>query len=73
MLVAALGVTVAAANVPILGATTHGTQAAEAGIHKIRRVVFITQENRSFDSFFGAYPGADRIPAKGGTVHGLQA
>lgn len=33
---------------------------------KVRHVVVIMQENRSFDSFFGTYPGADRIPAKDG-------
>jgi phospholipase C len=36
------------------------------GISKIRHVVVIMQENRSFDSFFGTYPGADGIPAKNG-------
>jgi phospholipase C len=36
------------------------------GIHKIRHVVIIMQENRSFDSFFGTYPGADGIPARSG-------
>src|ERR1700692_209003 len=34
-----------------------------AGIQKIRHVVVIMQENRSFDSYFGTYPGADGIPA----------
>ena len=33
------------------------------GIHKIKHVVVIMQENRSFDSYFGTYPGADGIPA----------
>jgi phospholipase C len=33
------------------------------GIHKIQHVVMIMQENRSFDSYFGTYPGADGIPA----------
>lgn len=37
-----------------------------AGIHKIRHVVMIVQENRSFDSYFGTYPGADGIPAENG-------
>ncbi len=36
------------------------------GIHKIQHVVIIMQENRSFDSFFGTYPGADGIPAANG-------
>jgi phospholipase C len=33
------------------------------GIHKIEHVVVIMQENRSFDEYFGTYPGADGIPA----------
>jgi len=37
--------------------------AADAGIHKIKHVIVIMQENRSFDSYFGTYPGADGIPA----------
>jgi phospholipase C len=32
------------------------------GIHKIRHVIVVMQENRSFDSYFGTYPGADGIP-----------
>ena len=36
------------------------------GIHKIKHVVVIMQENRSFDSYFGTYPGVDGIPAKNG-------
>jgi phospholipase C len=35
---------------------------APQGIHKIRHVVVIMQENRSFDSYFGTFPGADGIP-----------
>ena len=34
-----------------------------AGIHKIQHVVIIMQENRSFDTYFGTYPGADGIPS----------
>ena len=37
-----------------------------AGIHTIRHVIVIMQENRSFDSYFGTYPGADGIPMKSG-------
>ena len=36
------------------------------GIHKIKHVVVIMQENRSFDSYFGTFPGADGIPMKNG-------
>ncbi len=32
------------------------------GIHNIQHVVMIMQENRSFDSYFGTYPGANGIP-----------
>jgi phospholipase C len=36
---------------------------APAGdIHKIKHVVIIMQENRSFDSYFGTFPGADGLP-----------
>jgi phospholipase C len=37
-----------------------------AAIHRIRHVVIIMQENRSFDSYFGTYPGADGIPGLAG-------
>ena len=40
--------------------------AVPAGIHKIQHVVVIMQENRSFDNYFGTYPGADGIPMKNG-------
>jgi phospholipase C len=36
------------------------------GIHKIRHVVIIMQENRSFDHYFGTYPGAEGIPMQNG-------
>src|ERR1700730_9861222 len=45
------------------------TTAGHAGIYgikKIRHVVVIMQENRSFDSYFGTYPGADGIPMQDG-------
>ena len=38
----------------------------EAGIHKIKHVIVIMQENRSFDTYFGTYPGADGIPMQNG-------
>jgi hypothetical protein len=36
------------------------------GIFKIKHVVMIMQENRSFDHYFGTYPGADGIPGLAG-------
>jgi phospholipase C len=43
-----------------------GSAAGLAGIHKIRHVIIVMQENRSFDSYFGTYPGADGIPMRNG-------
>ncbi len=40
--------------------------AAAEGIHKIQHIVVIMQENRSFDQYFGTYPGADGLPRQGG-------
>src|SRR5437588_5026065 len=39
--------------------------APRSGIHKIQHVVVIMQENRSFDSYFGTFPGAEGIPFSG--------
>ena len=43
-----------------------GRYLVPAGIHKIKHVIIIMQENRSFDSYFGTYPGADGIPMSNG-------
>ena len=40
--------------------------APPSGIHKIKHVVILTMENRSFDSYFGTYPGADGLPRRDG-------
>jgi phospholipase C len=45
---------------------TTAAVASATGIHKIKHVVVIMQENRSFDTYFGAYPGADGIATSGG-------
>jgi phospholipase C len=62
-----LGVIVLA-SVVFAGAVTASTgekrpTAVPRGIEKIDHVVMIVQENRSFDHYFGTYPGADGIPA----------
>jgi phospholipase C len=44
-----------------------GTYVVPSGIHKIKHVIIVMQENRSFDSYFGTYPGADGIPMSQGT------
>jgi phospholipase C len=60
----------ACAAVMVFGAslTMGGTRATAAatGIHKIEHVIVIMQENRSFDHYFGSYPGADGIPMTNG-------
>jgi phospholipase C len=43
-----------------------GSYVVPSGIHKIKHVIIIMQENRSFDSYFGTYPGADGIPVRHG-------
>jgi phospholipase C len=61
---------VSLAAIALLGAGCSGDQANAAtsgtGIHKIRHVIVIMQENRSFDSYFGTFPGADGIPMTNG-------
>src|SRR5690348_13704307 len=49
----------------ILDGSAHAMTPAD-GIHTIRHVVIIMQENRSFDSYFGTLPGADGIPMLAG-------
>jgi len=44
----------------------NGTYVVPAGIHKIKHVIIIMQENRSFDSYFGSYPGALGFPVTNG-------
>ncbi len=50
----------------IVGLAVPGPAGAASGIHKIRHVVVIMQENRSFDNYFGTFPGADGIPMRHG-------
>jgi phospholipase C len=40
--------------------------AIPVGIHKIRHIVIIMQENRSYDEYFGADPRGDGIPGMAG-------
>ena len=73
LMVAACGRSPTASRAPSPSATpgTGGgtVTAMPVGLDKIDHFVFIMQENRSFDSYFGTYPGADGIPA-GVTVPG---
>lgn len=38
------------------------TKTPPAGINKINHLIWIIQENRSFDNYFGTFPDADGIP-----------
>jgi phospholipase C len=49
-------------SLPAQGTAFWRAAPAPQGIHKIKHVVVIMQENRSFDSYFGTYPGAVGIP-----------
>jgi phospholipase C len=48
-----------------LGTSPVRSQSGDS-IHKIRHIVIIMQENRSFDTYFGTFPGADGIPTSNG-------
>jgi phospholipase C len=57
--------------VVVVGAAVAAEPSAAAGgaadgIYKIRHVVVVMQENRSFDSYFGTFPGVDGIPMRNG-------
>jgi phospholipase C len=42
--------------------TTSQPSSQPKGMQKLEHLIFIVQENRSFDQYFGLYPGADGIP-----------
>jgi phospholipase C len=63
---AALGIAFAAGSALREPFASAQISAASGGIHKIRHVIVVMQENRSFDSYFGTFPGADGIPMRDG-------
>jgi len=64
VLAAATAIAVTGASSPQAAAPAAST--SPDGIHKIRHIIVIMQENRSFDTYFGTYPGVDGIPMKDG-------
>jgi phospholipase C len=66
----ALVVVVCAAMVWTTGAHPRGVPAKAAtgaeGIFRLDHLIFVVQENRSFDHYFGTFPGADGFPIVGG-------
>ncbi len=59
-----LAILLAAMAMPAPGAVAVRSAKARVltGIQQIQHVVIIMQENRSFDEYFGTYPGANGIP-----------
>ncbi|HWW08782.1 MAG TPA: alkaline phosphatase family protein [Candidatus Acidoferrales bacterium] len=65
--VATLGVLTAACGIPSVTTGSSPTPtSAPGGAQRIKHVIVIMQENRSFDSYFGTYPNADGIPMQNG-------
>ncbi len=60
----ALGVAVAPAKAGLFTQLpSMSGHARSNGYPTIQHLIFIVQENRSFDEFFGTYPGADGLPS----------
>jgi phospholipase C len=63
MAMAAFALLLAAA---LSGALATAARSQVSGIHKIKHVIVLMMENRSFDNYFGTYPGADGLPRRHG-------
>src|SRR5215469_1893296 len=50
-------------GLPANGTPPRPAKYSLVGIHKIKHVIVIMQENRTFDEYFGRFPGAAGIPA----------
>jgi phospholipase C len=62
-----LPVSLSARKPAATASAAHAAPAAQAagrpqGITKVKHIIWIIQENRTFDNYFGTYPGADGIP-----------
>jgi phospholipase C len=63
----AAGPSASASSSPSPGGTAASpTPTAAQAAGKISHVIVVMQENRSFDTYFGTYPGADGLPTKNG-------
>jgi phospholipase C len=58
--------TAVAPYAPQASPTPSAAGPAQDGINKIKHVIVIMQENRSFDEYFGTYPGVNGLPAANG-------
>ncbi len=59
----------ASPGIPYMRATSSLRALSTSGAGKITHVIYIVQENRSFDNLFQGYPGADTV-SKGPTSNG---
>jgi phospholipase C len=62
LLAAGIAVATCAGLLAARSIASRSAQRADPGIHMIKHIIVIMQENRSFDSYFGTFPGADGIP-----------
>jgi phospholipase C len=69
LVAAALATALAGVAAALIAPTAARGAPGSSSIHKIRHVIVVMQENRSFDSYFGTFPGADGIPM----AHGAPA
>ena len=53
-------------NSPIQFSSAKEDSSLSSARQKIKHIVIIMQENRSFDNYFGTYPGADGLPMQNG-------
>src|SRR5579859_779749 len=60
----AVGTCLALTACGVGGGTPTGSSAS--GLHRIQHVVIVMQENRSFDEYFGTFPGVDGLPMQNG-------
>src|ERR1700674_1656104 len=69
-----LAVVFATATLAACGGSSSPTTTTNqsSGINKIQHVIVIMQENRSFDSYFGTYSGADGIPMQKGASQPME-
>jgi phospholipase C len=58
----AVGIAIGLGVTSDVSGTSAPPAAPPTGAQKLQHLIFIVQENRSFDHYFGTFPGADGIP-----------
>jgi phospholipase C len=63
LVLAGVGISRSAAAAPVTPPQkSSGPARRPAGLDRVKHIIWIIQENRSFDNYFGTYPGVDGIP-----------